>query len=270
MKLSKLTLAVALAMPLSLVARGEGEGGGGEGGAGGNGDGGNGAGGNNQSVDLNHPDIKKHIDEQVAGLKTKNNQLLQNLSKLKDTLGQYGDLTPEQVHQLKLAAQNSEEQELISQGRLEEVFNGRTERMRQAHQTALDQKDQEVSGWKTKAEKLSGKAIESALKSAAAEAGVLPSAFDDVVSRANGHFNLADDFAVVAVDGEGNLRMDSDGKTPLSPLSWVKSLKETAPHLFQAAKGGNSRGGTGQPPVGNLSGSQADVANYISSKYGLK
>ncbi len=37
--------------------------------------------------------------------------------------------------------------------------------------------------------------------------------------------------------------LGKDGKTPLTPIEWAESLRETAPHLWPKAQGSNAPGG---------------------------
>lgn len=245
----------------------------GAGGAGGGaGTGGTGAGAATQ-VDLNDPVVKAAIDAAVAnqtnGLVTKRDQLLGEVKKLKEQVNGYNGVTPEQVAQMTSSLQNDEEKKLISEGKLDQVVANRTERMVKSHQQALEARDNELATTKQQVQQLQDKAIASAVKSAAASAGALPAALDDFVSRANGKFVLTDDYQVVAVDKDGNVLLDVDGKTPLTVESWAKSLKTDAPHLFTPASGGGSRGGHGSSVVGKINGTPEERMAYISSKTGL-
>lgn len=70
------------------------------------------------------------------------------------------------------------------------------------------------------------------IRSAAGKAGALTSAQEDLILRAKGIFQINDEGQAVAVDEDGNPIMGKDGRTPLSPIEWIESLKESAPHLF--------------------------------------
>ncbi|MBL1494686.1 hypothetical protein ELD59_30265, partial [Klebsiella pneumoniae] len=86
-----------------------------------------------------------------------------------------------------------------------------------------------------------------AIRSAALKAGALPEASDDLILRAKGTFQLNDEGEAVAVDANGDVLFGKDGKTPLTPVEWAESLKETAPHLFPRAEGS---GAGGHKPAG--------------------
>ena len=57
-----------------------------------------------------------------------------------------------------------------------------------------------------------------------------------------------------------------DGKTPLTPVEWAESLKETAPHLFPRAEGSGAGGhkpGGGGGSLKRSEMSSSDKADYI-------
>jgi hypothetical protein len=72
---------------------------------------------------------------------------------------------------------------------------------------------------------------------------------DDIVLRAGSVWRLNDDGEPVAVNGD-EVILGKDGKTPLSPMEWAESLRETAPHLWPKAQGTNAPG-SGPGPRGN-------------------
>lgn len=75
-----------------------------------------------------------------------------------------------------------------------------------------------------------------AIRSAALKAGALPEASDDLILRAKGTFQLNDEGEAVAVDANGDVLFGKDGKTPLTPVEWAESLKETARTCSRAPK----------------------------------
>jgi len=106
------------------------------------------------------------------------------------------------------------------------------------------------------------------IRSASSKAGALPSAQDDLILRAKGIFQINDEGEAIAVDEEGNSIMGKDGKTALSPVEWVESLKESAPHLFPSASGTDA--GKNKQGGAHLKRSQMSAnekANYIR-RYG--
>lgn len=249
---------------------------GGGAGAGAGGEGGAGAqGGQAATIDFNNPEVAKAIQERVeaatAGLKTKNQELLGNIKTYKETLKGYGGKSPEEIQAMLSGIEDAEEKDLIAKGKIDEVFTRRTERMSKSHQNTLNEYEGKLTEANSRNEKLAANTIASAIKSAAAEAGALPQALADFVTRSQGIFALGDNLDVVAVDKDGNTLLDADGKTPLSPLSWAKSLRQEAPHLFTIGNGGGSQGGQGGAgTVGKLNGTAEERAAYFASKFNLQ
>lgn len=237
------------------------------------GGGGGGQGGQSPEIDFNDPKIKAAIDAAVekatSGLTAKRDELLGKVKNLTQKLSTFDGIDPDEVRGLLSKIDDDEERDLIGKGEFETVLQRRTDRMVQAHNQALTQKDEEIQAAQQRIANLTDRAIASAIKGAAAEAGALPKALSDFVSRAKGVFTLDDNYEVVAVDQDGNVIYDADGKTPLSPVSWAKSLREEAPHLFTVANGGGSQGGQGPHTAGKLNGTPEERAAYFASKYQL-
>lgn len=108
-----------------------------------------------------------------------------------------------------------------------------------------------LSDWAEKAgsfaTKFQGKVLGDAVRGAALEAGTLTEATHDINLRAKGVFSPNAEGEAVALDEEGSPILGKDGKTPLTPLEWAESLRESAPHLWLRASGTNApSGGYGQ------------------------
>lgn len=237
------------------------------------GGGGGDQGGQGSEIDFNDPKIKAaiqaEVDKATSGLTAKRTELLGKVQSLKQQLANFDGIDPEEVRGLLAKIDDDEERDLIGKGEFETVLQRRTDRMVQAHNQTLAEKDTEIQTAQQRIANLTDRAIASAIKGAAAEAGALPKALSDFVSRAKGVFTLDDNYEVVAVDQDGNVIYDADGKTPLSPVSWAKSLREEAPHLFTVANGGGSQGGQGPHTTGKINGSADERAAYFASKYNL-
>lgn len=191
---------------------------------------------------------KEAIDTAVSGLKAKNQELLGTIKSTKMELdqlkGQFDGLDVEAVKGLLNRASQDEETRLLAEGKIDEVFNRRTERLQAetAKQIKAEQEARERA--EAKAAKLGERAIASAIQSAAVKAGALPEAIDDIVLRSKSLFTLNDDGEVVAVK-DGEVVLGKDGKTPLTPHEWAASLQEAAPHLWPRAQGTDAPGSKG-------------------------
>ncbi len=231
----------------------------------GNGEGAGGGGG----VEIT-PEIQKLIDErvtsEVTGLKTKNSELLGTIKQQKENLSRFDGIDPDAVRGILQRFSDDEEAKLIAAGKIDEVLDKRTERMRADVDKQIKAANERADKAEAFSNKFRDRVLGDAIRAAAAKTGALPEASDDLILRAKGTFQLNDEGEAVAVDANGDVLFGKDGKTPLSPLEWAESLKETAPHLFPRAEGtgagGHKPGGGG----GNLKRSvmsASDKADYI-------
>ena len=204
-------------------------------------------------IDLENPAIKAAIatavEASVSGLKTKNTELL---GKLKDTSGklsqfetQFEGIDIDAVKGLLAKAGQDEETKLLTEGKIDEVFGKRTERLRGEFEKQLAGEKARADKSESFANQVRDKVLGDSIRAAAIKAGALPEATDDLILRARGQFTLNEEGDAVAVDKEGQAILGKDGKSPLSPLEWAESLRESAPHLWPRAQGTNAPGGGG-------------------------
>ncbi|OTG79068.1 hypothetical protein B9T31_17365 [Acinetobacter sp. ANC 4558] len=201
-------------------------------------------------VDLTNPEvqaaIQKAVDEQVQGLKTKNNELTQTNKDLKTELtgikSQLEGVDLTAVKELLAKAGQDEETKLIAEGKIDEVIQKRTEKMRQDHEkqmTALTDKA-------AKAEAYANQFKQSVVKGQIAQAfsgiGGLAEATDDVTALALSQFALDEQGNAVMVGADGLPVIGKDGDTPLSPKEWVETLKENKPYFFPRPNGSGAPG----------------------------
>nr|WP_268947502.1 hypothetical protein [Pseudomonas syringae] len=202
---------------------------------------------------MENPAIKAAIEAAVrtseAGLKNKNSELL---GKLKEATGkltqfetQFEGIDIDAVKGLLSRAGQDEETKLLTEGKVDEVFNKRTERLRGDYEKQLKAISERATKAETFAAKFQGKVLGDSVRGAALKAGALPEATDDIILRAKGVFSLNEEGEAVAVDESGQTILGKDGKTPLTPLEWAESLRESAPHLWPRASGTNAPGGGG-------------------------
>ena len=194
-------------------------------------------------------DVQKYLDSEVSGLKAKNQELIGSNKTIKTELdklkGQFDGLDIDAVKGLLAKAGQDEETKLSAEGKLDEVISRRTERLR----TDLDKQVKAANERADKAEafaaKYSDKVLADSIRAAAIKAGALPEAAEDIILRARGTFKLSEDGEPVATDRAGEVVYGKDGKTPLSPLEWAESLRETASHLWPRAQGAGQTGDNG-------------------------
>jgi hypothetical protein len=191
-------------------------------------------------IDLENPAIKAAIatavEASVTGLKTKNTELLGKLKETTKKLSQFET----QFEGLDI---NAVKGLLTKAGKIDEVFSRRTERLRGDFEKQLKAEKERADKAESFASKFRDKVLGDSIRSAAIKAGALPEAAEDLILRAKGQFTLNEEGEAVAIDKEGQAILGKDGKTPLTPLEWAESLRESAPHLWPRASGTNAPGG---------------------------
>lgn len=201
-------------------------------------------------IDLNNPEvqaaIQKAADEQVQGLKAKNNELIQANKDLKTELGgiksQLEGVDLNAVKDLLSKAGQDEETKLIAEGKIDEVIQKRTEKMRQDHEKQMAA----VTEKAVKAEAYANQFKQSVVKGQIAQAfsgiGGLAEATDDVTALALSQFAINEHGNAVMIGADGEPIIGKDGTNPLSPKEWVENLKENKPYFFPRANGTSAPG----------------------------
>ncbi|WP_016256801.1 hypothetical protein [Yersinia pestis] len=181
--------------------------------------------------------IDARVNESVTGLKTKNSELLGKLKEQGENLKRYDGIDPDAVKTILQRFSDDEEAKLIAAGKIDEVLDKRTERLRADVDKKLKVANERAEKAENFSKKFSDRVLGDAIRSAA-----LPGAADDIILRAKGVFTLNDEGEAVAVDKDGSALLGKDGKTPLTPHEWAESLKDVAPHLWPQAEGTNAGG----------------------------
>ncbi|HBS7726884.1 hypothetical protein AAHX75_14410 [Klebsiella pneumoniae] len=233
------------------------------------GEGGDGGGSGSGAPEIT-PEIQKLIDEQVSaqvsGLKNKNSELLGKLKESTESLKRFEGIDPDAVKTILQRFSDDEEAQLIAAGKIDEVLDKRTERLRADVDKQIKAANERAEKAEAFSSKFRDRVLGDAIRNAALKAGALPEASDDLILRAKGTFQLNDEGEAVAVDANGDVLFGKDGKTPLTPVEWAESLKETAPHLFPRAEGSGAGGhkpGGGGGSLKRSEMSSSDKADYI-------
>lgn len=129
------------------------------------------------------------------------------------------------------------DKELIEAGKVDEVVQARVLTMKTEHDGVVSQLNDNLSIANRQLESL---LIDSAVRVKALEAGVIPTAVDDVMLRAKTVFKIVDGKAVP--HAEGKPMYGKDGVNAMSVDEWVGSLAKSATHLFGATIGGGAQG----------------------------
>lgn len=182
---------------------------------------------------------KDKLDE----FRSNNVKLMKDIKALED---KFGNIDLKEYEELKKAAQEASDKNLLDEGKVEELLEQRTQRMREEMQNQIDSLSSEKENLSGQLQKL---VIDNATRAAASKAGVVDTAVDDVLSRVRGTFKLEGDKAVPYENG--SIVYGSDGETPLTIDDWVGGLKKSAPHLFPGSNGTGSQHQSNQSSGGS-------------------
>ena len=187
---------------------------------------------------LTQADIDAAVAMAVGGLKAKNSELLGKLKGQADQLKQFEGIDPEAVRSIVKQFADDEEAKLIAAGKVDEVLNKRTERMKEAHGKELARLQAQLEAANERAGKFTNSVLGDAIRAAGSDAGIHKTAFEDAIARARAAFEINDDGEAVAKDGV----FGKDGK-PLTLKEWFDDMKDKAAHWFPAPQGGGLGGG---------------------------
>ncbi|ENX34910.1 hypothetical protein F889_01550 [Acinetobacter colistiniresistens] len=206
-------------------------------------------------------------------------QELQRLQK------QFEGIDPEIVKKVFAQIDQDEEAKLIAEGKVNEVIQKRTEKMREEHARLLNAETTRANNAEAYANKFKQSVVQGQIVQAAVELEALPEATADIAFLAQTKFALDEDGKAVAVDESGEVVIGKDGKTPLSPKEWVESLREQKPYFWPKANGSGAPGSTntkGQVDILKADGSvnltklaqlrneNPQLAKELAAKHGIK
>jgi hypothetical protein len=164
---------------------------------------------------------------------------------LADLEEKYGDLDPEAARAALEAAEAAGDKELMDEGKVEEVIEKRTEKMKADHERQLAAKDKTIQeltdGTSALTGELSSIKIYDAVKDAALSKGARKDALTDIANRAKGVWSLKDGNPT-ALDESGDAIFGKSGEA-LTITEWVEGLATEAEYLFEPNSGGGAKGG---------------------------
>lgn len=139
----------------------------------------------------------------------------------------------DEYSKMQKEAQDLKDKKMISAGKVDELIEDKVNKIR-TEQVAEMQKMKDTNA--SLSTQLNAQVVGSAVKTAAIKAGIVGTAIDDVLTRASRMWTVKDG-KPVAVNKDGNTIWVEGTTEPLTLDKWVKSLNETAPHLFGTSTG---------------------------------
>jgi hypothetical protein len=232
-------------------------------------------------IDASNPEVKAIVDAAIAeatkGLKDNRDAILNEKktleARLQETASMFDGVDPKMLKTLAERMKNDEETKLMAEGKIDEVFNRRTEALKKDYESrvkAQEERANALEGAKTSAEsKMKSLIIETMVRQAAAEVGLVPAALEDAIFRSKNVFALDDGLNPVAKASDGTIILGKDAKTPLSTKEWLETMKEKAPHWFPGSTGTGAQGARGQDGSSGYTISREDardVSKYRAAK----
>ena len=193
--------------------------------------------------------LEQQVNSAVAALKAKNDELISEKRKLQEQTAEFADFDKDTLKNYIARLKNDEEARLIAEGKVGDVIDRRTERMRESYQSQIAENQKLAQEWQSKygdlEQKFNYTRIDSALRDAALSANVVPSAIDDIITRGRGAFEIDANGNIISKDKyTGDIKIGADGKNPYGALDFISDLKKVAPHFWPQTQSGGFSGAT--------------------------
>lgn len=202
--------------------------------------------------------IQAAVDEQVTGLKKKNDELIGKNKALGEQSKLFEGLDPVALKALKERLDNDDDAKLLAEGKKNLVIEKYTERMRAQHLQDLKIKDDLIKAEAARADTYKGAVLDNQIRRVLQ--GLHPGAVEDALLHARSIFSLDAKGVAVKLDSEGRPELGKDGSSPFSPAEWIEVQKETKQHWFPNASSGSGAGNSGQG--GSGAGKTISRANF--------
>lgn len=225
-------------------------------------------------IDASNPEVQalvqKLFDEKAQGLVSKNQELIQAQKQLKQ---QFEGVNPDEYRKLKTFMEQNEEAQLLAEGKTDEVFKRRSEKLTAEYDAKVKAATEEAQAWQQKADtyrtQVEQLKIDDVVTREMIKAGAVEGADEDARLLARQLFRLEED-GIVGRDAKGNLLTGKSGALTLD--EWVDQLKTSKAHWFGKAQGVGAKGSNGvAQTIGSdsrkLAGSPNERAAYINSRF---
>ena len=211
------------------------------------------------SVDETEDRIQDAVSKETAALRRKRDQVLSEKKALRkqldemnvmlDSLG--GEEGLKSLVEMRERLAKDELGSLLAEGNHEEWFDRRAASMRKDYERQLESLTNEMNGVVAQRDKALADFVrvqrETAIVAACAELDVEPSAYADVMLRAERAAEYDEEMGILVFrDADGEIAYGKDGKRPKTPIEWLSDQKETARHWWGPSQGTNATGRTGR------------------------
>ena len=188
-------------------------------------------------------DYKQRLDE----FRNNNVSYRKKIEDLEEKAESYKDVDPELYAKMKVELADITDKKLIDEGKVDELLEQRTERMRKEYTDKFDKINVARQAAEDSVAKLTQKLNTSTLnelvtETLAKKAVLQQGALADVLTRASASWKADSEGNFTAYNRGGEVLYGSDGKAPITMEEWTETLVKEAPFLFEGSRGGESPG----------------------------
>ena len=213
----------------------------------------------NKAIEEFNKTLNAKIQEEVSGLKRKNEELLGEKKSVQQKLEEYNKkLEGIDIEEAKKVLEQNKKQQkkqMLEDGRDEDYLKleiqNRVSEIERDYLTRLEAESEAKKQATEKANKYESmykdKVLTDKLRETALKSGCLatPAVLEDICNRGKQVFSLnAKEDNIEARDADGNLRKTEDGSMILTPETWIASLKSQYFHYFPPSESTGSKGTT--------------------------
>jgi len=154
-------------------------------------------------------------------------------------------IDPVKVKEMLAKLDQDGEQALIAAGKIDEVIQRRSEKLRADLQRQIDEANGKAKNAEERVSKYSQRVLDDRIRDAVmGKVHVHAIKSGDVLRAAREIFTLDESGNAVQLGEDGKPVLGKDGKTPFSPAEWIESMAEVAPHWFPSDSSGGGAGGS--------------------------
>lgn len=185
--------------------------------------------------------VAEQVAIEVGGLKKKNEELLGKNKEFQTKLAAFHGIDPARAQSLLDQMDQDEDLKLFSEGKKAVVIEKYTDRMRTAHEAALETERQQTLAERQRADAYRGAVLDNQIRAVTTD--LHKGAVEDALLQARQIFSLDAKGNAVKLDAEGRPELGKDGKSPFSPAEWMEMQRELKPHWFPASTSGSGSNG---------------------------
>ena len=215
--------------------------------------------------------FKEEYEDKIAKVVGNKDDILAEKKKLQETMKQYEDVDIEALLKMKTNLEADEEGRLIAEGKGEEVWNKRTERLQKDMNAKIDALTLELETERSTNTSLQDERkrlnLDHRVRDEATKAGVLPKAVDYVLRLARDTFEEDEAGNLVPRDSYGDIILGKDAKNPQPIKEWVVELQDKVGFVFPPSTGS---GATGSGRAGSQGAFTAEYVENLSPEEYVK